>query len=115
MYTRSYTRPRRYSPPPGYGGSAVTGEGEVKHHPPENEPHRSREEIHPARLSDGAPLRRDTDDGKEQESDAPARLIRSLRGRFGSEELIILAVMLLISEDGIGPEVLMLAFILIAG
>jgi len=42
-------------------------------------------------------------------------LIESLSGRVGTEELIILTVMLLISSDGLCPEVLILALCLIAG
>ncbi len=47
--------------------------------------------------------------------EALSALIESLHGRFGSEEMIILLVMLLVASDGIGPEVLILALILIAG
>ncbi len=47
--------------------------------------------------------------------EALSALIESLHGKFGSEEMIILLVMLLVASDGIGPEVLILALILIAG
>lgn len=42
-------------------------------------------------------------------------LIESLRGKIGTEELIILMVMLLVASDGIGVEVLILALALLAG
>ena len=52
---------------------------------------------------------------KDKDNSSLHELLISLRGRFGSEELIILTVMLLIAQDGIGAEVLILALILIAG
>lgn len=42
-------------------------------------------------------------------------LLRSLKGKIGREELIILLVMLLVASEGVGIEVLLLALILIAG
>lgn len=50
-----------------------------------------------------------------RENDAIFRLIESLHGKFGREELIILLVMFLIASDGICAEVLILALLLIAG
>ena len=44
-----------------------------------------------------------------------AELIESLSGKIGTEELIILTVMLLISSDGMCAEVLILALCLISG
>ena len=114
MYTRSYARAKRYSPPPGYAGSTFVEDVEIKHHP-------QTDEVIPTPREESAP--RETTSQKESRSvqsvdkdkGAIRELLHTLRGRFGSEELVILAVMLLISEDGIGPEVLILALILIAG
>ena len=50
-----------------------------------------------------------------RENDAIFRLIESLHGKFGREELIILLVMFLVASDGICAEVLILALLLIAG
>ena len=50
-----------------------------------------------------------------RENDAIVKLIESLHGKFGREELIILLVMFLIASDGICAEVLILALLLIAG
>ena len=47
--------------------------------------------------------------------DAAEELFRSLRGKFGREELIILLVMLLISSEGASLELMLLALLLIAG
>ena len=115
MYTRSYARVKRYSPPPGYAGNAFVGEGEIKHHPPKDEvaylPRE--EEIPPAehvQKDKNLPIR-----SGDRDRTALSELLNIFRGKFGAEELVILAVMLLIAEDGIGPEVLILALTLIAG
>lgn len=50
-----------------------------------------------------------------RENDAVFKLIESLHGKFGREELIILLVMFLVASDGICAEVLILALLLIAG
>jgi len=42
-------------------------------------------------------------------------LLGHLRGKIGTEELIILLIMLLISSDGIGAEALVLGLVLLAG
>jgi len=52
---------------------------------------------------------------KSHESHLIEDLLRSLKGKIGREELIILLVMLLVSSDGFGIEALILALILIAG
>ncbi|MBE6626555.1 MAG: hypothetical protein E7628_05175 [Ruminococcaceae bacterium] len=116
MYTRNYARSNRYSPPPGYAGNAFVGEGEIKHHPPTDEViHLPRDDeatgIEPVPQKENTvPIHSDY-----KEKTAISELFHSLRGKFGREELIILAVMLLISEDGVGAEVLILALTLIAG
>ena len=116
MYTRNYTRVKRYNPPPGYAGNAFVGEGEIKHHPPTDEVvHSPLEEesapTEPVPKKDRVlPIR-----SADRDRTALSELLHIFRGRIGAEELIILAVMLLIAEDGIGPEVLILALTLIAG
>lgn len=116
MYTRNYSKQKRYSPPPGYAGSAFGSEGEVKHHLPSDEVMRTdrdeppaKQEAHHEDTQAAAELPR------EKDGNALRELLQNLRGRFGSEELLILAVMLLIAQDGISVEVLILALILIAG
>ena len=116
MYTRSYARVKRYSPPPGYAGNAFVGEGEIKHHPPKDEVAYLPREEEPT--PSGPMAQKDNiaqPHAYDKEKNVLSELLRNLRGKFGSEELIILAVMLLIAEDGIGPEVLILALTLIAG
>ena len=116
MYTRNYARAKRYSPPPGYAGIAFVDEGEIKHHPPTDEVVYLPREEEP--ISSGPMSQKDNiaqSRAYDKEKTVLRELLRNLRGKFGSEELIILAVMLLIAEDGIGPEVLILALTLIAG
>lgn len=107
MYTRNMKYSGRYSPPPGYVGSAFPAES-VKHHEP---------------LTDESAVRAEPPAGyhrsekREGEEDRLALegLIHSLRGKIGTEELIILLVMLLTSTEGIGVEALILAAVLLAG
>ncbi len=124
MYTRNYSKTRRYSPPPGYAGNTFSGNGEVKHHLPADEvTHMPKETVLPAENEPPTHDAQITQEEKRVETVAERdksttplhELLNHLRGRFGSEELIILTVMLLIAQDGIGAEVLILALILIAG
>lgn len=140
MYTRSYNRNRdsryqRYTPPPGYVGTAFSDESGVKHHAPDRELsfERTRDETYGEIRGDNEDeVRGILDCRDETQSDLPeqeklhedakngdpsplAALIESLRGKLGAEELIILMTMFLISSDGICVEVLILALILIAG
>lgn len=137
MYTRSWYRgqrgdDQRYSPPPGYVGTAFSDESSVKHHIPEKDVHEL-----PQRMTENSP---DThavnaevcvfgeeasakNNGGElsaseacrEEKSPLVQLAESMRGRIGKEELIILMTMLLISSDGVGAEVLILALALLAG
>lgn len=115
MYSRYSSKNSRYSPPPGYTGSTFSAEGEVKHHLPGYEvsptPHRSEIE----RVEDEVVQVAECEPEKKGNSGSLWELFDSIKGKFGSEELIILAVMLLIAQDGIGVEVLILALILLAG
>ncbi|MBP3377636.1 MAG: hypothetical protein J6L96_02705 [Clostridia bacterium] len=128
MYTRNYGKQRRYSPPPGYAGSTISGDGQVKHHLPADEVKRLAKEVADVddfpRESYAKPSESNCAEEKtavdivakkDKDNSSLHELLKSLRGRFGSEELIILTVMLLIAQDGIGAEVLILALILIAG
>lgn len=124
MYTRSYNRNRdsryqRYTPPPGYVGTAFLDDTEVKHHTPEQELPLYRTED-----SDIAETESDCEElsevhgkkEKTQKDESPLiSLIESLRGKISAEELIILMTMFLISSDGICAEALILALVLTAG
>lgn len=120
MYSRNSVKGTRYSPPPGYAGNTVSDDGRLKHHLPSDELER-REEVakEPScphvQTSEATPKISEEKRIKPQERDIFEDIISALKGKFGSEELIILAVMLLIAQDGIGVEVLILALILIAG
>lgn len=46
-------------------------------------------------------------DGRKLEA-----LIKSLRGKFGTEELILILILLIVSSDGIGIETLVLGLLL---
>lgn len=115
MYSRNSVRTTRYSPPPGYTGNTFSNDGEVKHHLPN-------ENIVPADpLAEKTPME-EPEKIPQKIEPAPKpnlhglnELFESFVGRFGSEELIILAVMLLIAQDGIGVEVLILALALLVG
>lgn len=142
MYTRSFNRMQhgenqRYTPPPGYVGNAFSEESGVKHHVPEVDVHEfssryqrndqsdRNEEITEEFVENDSGLILDEasmpaeknrqNETKEAERSPLAQLVESLHGKIGTEELIILMTMLLISSDGIGVEVLILALILIAG
>ncbi len=117
MYVRSIARRGSSSPPPGYAGTAfgrnaadlpgrALSEGETmegKRHTPEE---------YGGRLPiPGPPSPPET---------APipaglAELLGELRGRIGTEEAILLLVILLISADGAGVETLLLGLLLLAG
>lgn len=62
-------------------------------------------------VEDGQPEERGNSDEKSPLHD----LLEILHGKIGTEELIILMVMLLVASDGIGVEVLILALALLAG
>ncbi len=138
IYTRDFNR-KSYTPPPGYDGNAFNEQREmfssaakaeyVRRGPDgrvdygssgknDSESHFDGEiydEIQPD--SPEEQIRDESHEAKlhSHEIEALSSLIESLHGRFGSEEMIILLVMLLVASDGIGPEVLILALILIAG
>lgn len=134
MYTRSYSRSRdnrnqRYTPPPGYDGTAFSDDSGIKHHAPDRELSFDGQGKKPDDCADdtetvleceeecdtAAENEKPHDGSKHEETSPAAALIESLRGKIGAEELIILLTMFLISSDGICAEVLILALVLIAG
>ena len=102
MYTRNTRNGGRYNPPPGYNGSAFDDNVSVKHHEPEYEDQSlaAQQTVQIKRKNEVADERR-----------AFEELIRSIRGKIGSEELIILIVMLLTATEGIGIETILLALV----
>ena len=117
MYQRIQNRRQRYSPPPGYMGTAF-GEGEEvpmegKIHPAEHTEAPSRPEERPPEAE--ASGKKPQEAGGFPLPPALGELLEQLRGRIGAEELILLLVMLLLGADGAGAEVLLLALILLAG
>lgn len=120
MYQRSPSRKNRYSPPPGYVGTAFGGGAEIpmegKVHLPEQNadagmPAASPPCGPPKMLEAGSPPK------SQGLSLTPALgdLLGDLRGKIGTEELILLLVMLLLAADGAGAEVLLLGLLLLAG
>ena len=133
MYTRNFGK-QKYMPPPGYDGTAFGTAVGTKHHEPmeiirtENrEPEvlilpEPDQEIYES--EDPAEDAVDEETHSElqpvpvhrDENENPLRqLLDSIRGKFGTEELIILLVMLLIASDGFGAEMLVLGILLAVG
>ena len=135
MYARSLSKRGRSTPPPGYTGTAFiqpirehpardpADDMESKRHTPaEYGP--DRQKFHtesPSDPGDKAGARfPDIPAGAEKNGTSPipsafAELLHDLRGRVGTEEVILLMVMLLLSADGAGAETLLLGLILLAG
>ena len=123
MYTRNFAR-QRYTPPPGYDGTAFDESTTTKLHSPQE---LIRDEIReeraiqdvPEPISDTPVEVKEPEENKHHPQETLLRtlnqLFHSLHGKLGSEELILLMVMLLIAEDGLGAEVLILGMALIAG
>ncbi|MCR5682335.1 MAG: hypothetical protein K6G29_07790 [Clostridiales bacterium] len=111
MYTRQLNRKRRYSPPPGYVGTAFGAEpmeGKVHSPDPSLAPAVRAEVPEPAVPRESRPEPR-------EDTSVLRDLLGDLRGRIGAEELILLLVMLLLATDGAGSEILLLALLLFAG
>ena len=138
MYARSLTKRGRSTPPPGYAGTAFgppaadasfrePGDSmESKRHTPAEygaeRPHLRPDPISPpagdARGGQLMPEAANTGGGKRTSGALPAtlaELLSDLRGKVGTEEVILLLVMLLLSADGAGIETLLLGLILLAG
>ena len=135
---------RRYSPPPGYAGNTFNVKHHMPEELTyDDQTNRRYEELYQngdesgaesgirgeSSPSDTNPLtcrgeeknagsiieKRGHDETAAQDKSPLFELIHSLRGRIGSEEIIILLVMLLIASDGLCAEALILALCLIAG
>ena len=111
MYTRQLNRKKRYSPPPGYVGTAFGAEEapmEGKVHSPGAPPIRQEVPESAVTVPESPQLPREG-------ASVLGALLGDLRGHIGAEELILLLVMLLLASDGAGSEILLLALILFAG
>ncbi len=136
MYARSLSKRGRSTPPPGYTGTAFiqptrdnpsrdpADDMESKRHTPAEYGTDSRElrwgpsPVHDEQTAE-VPIP-GTPSGAEKSGTSPipapfAELLSELRGRVGTEEVILLMVMLLLSADGAGVETLLLGLILLAG
>lgn len=117
MYSRNYYGGARFSPPPGYVGNAFDSPT-VKHHEPEyTEPTSVRREESEENqdASETQTARENLTPVPQENTNVLGELIRSLSGRIGREELIILLVMLLTASDGVSAETLILALVLLSG
>ena len=137
IYTRDYGRGRRvttgYNPPPGYVGTAFDNSGMKMHEADVEisslerdrsprgeifiEDDYGRDGIEAAEeRREGVAERCDVVETVEDISHRDSRkleaLIKSLRGKFGTEELILILILLIVSSDGIGIETLMLGLLL---
>ena len=126
IYTRDYGGGRRastgYNPPPGYMGTAFDS-GSMKMHEADvdiSTLHRERyaeaeetSETIELQKPPVHPIERErVDDAARRDSRKLEDLIRSLRGKFGTEELILILILLVVSSDGIGIEALVLGLLL---
>ena len=110
MYSRNYGNGGRVTPPPGYVGNTFS-EPEVKLHSAEEKSENGRQNEDLPREAHQLERRHERNEGTA----ALEELIRSLRGKIGTEELIILLVMLLTASEGVSAETLILAAVLLAG
>ena len=129
MYARSLAGRERSSPPPGYmgtafgqGASALYGNRSGAGEPMEGKRHTPDEYGR-----EGGTLTRPVRALQENDRPGPpaagdggiarvlADLLGDLRGRIGTEEAIILLVMLLMASEGAGVETLLLGVLLLAG
>ena len=129
MYARSLSKRGRSTPPPGYAGTAFVPSAaenpsrdpgdmlESKRHTPEeygaNRPV-LRADLPPVPAGEGRGIRV-TGESRDGLPAAFSERLSDLRGRVGTEEVILLMVMLLLSADGAGIETLLLGLILLAG
>lgn len=130
MYTRNFGK-QKYTPPPGYDGTAFEGNTSTKHHEPKEIIHMEDSLPRIAEYEGGMEENQDLVETKEpdvtvnkvvpvkevQQNAASAdqtvkKLLESIRGHFGNEEMIILLVMLLIAADGISAELIILGILL---
>lgn len=133
MYTRNFGK-QKYTPPPGYDGTAFSETMTTKMHEPQMiireespieqdllqyQPETEPNEPEPVTESETPELpvfaEKETHHKQESALGQIGQLLGHLKGKIGSEELIILLVMLLIASDGMCAEVLILGLLLIAG
>ena len=134
MYARNLVKREHGTPPPGYGGTAF-GSGASGIHPPgtgepmagkrhtPQEYERERRAVLPGSVySDRDPVPSPAEP-PEKPAGTPGifplteftELLGDLRGRIGTEEAVLLLVMLLLAADGAGVETLLLGILLLAG
>lgn len=129
IYTRSFGKNIRYTPPPGYVGNAFSDTDDVKHHIPNDDIGEGRggrsedsangyeaDDIENGALPEIIP-EPPGESGTRSEFDRQrlSEFISGFAGKIGSEELLLLFVMFLVASEGIGIEFMLLALILIAG
>lgn len=123
MYTRNFGK-QKYTPPPGYDGTAFNGMVSTKHHVP-TEMIRSEETPHKILYEVPEEENIVQEIGQEKIEDAVVKQVRPkqekqigqllemLRGKLGVEEMIILLIILLIASEGVSAEMLVLGILLL--
>ncbi|MBP3368057.1 MAG: hypothetical protein J6L71_01365 [Clostridia bacterium] len=134
IYTRDWGRSRRreesYTPPPGYVGTAFSDGGMKMHEADTDISELARDRLPREEFLQEKPISEESEcsifesedeqheviDQTEEISRRDGRkleaLIKSLRGKFGTEELILILILLIVSSDGIGIETLVLGLLL---
>ena len=125
IYTRDYGRGRRggYNPPPGYVGTAFDSGGMKMHEADVDISTLQRERVigeEDSASEIAEPLHFIPHNVEAERADDPVRrdrgriedLIRSISGKLGTEELILILILLVISSEGIGIEALVLGLLL---
>ena len=123
MYTRNFGK-QNYMPPPGYDGTAFNGMISTKHHAPTemirseatttevpyNIPDEGNrvQEIVPEKCEEAS-----VKPSHKREEKQIGQLMEMLRGKLGTEEMIILLIILLIASEGISAELLVLGILLL--
>ena len=126
IYTRDYSTRRArtgYSPPPGYDGTVFSGDGMKMHAADTLVTDLDRGsaddevcECEPAPVVESADNTECTTSVQERSTSNPlGDLVSSLRGKLGTEELILILVLLIVASEGIGIEALILGLLLISG
>ncbi len=136
IYTRDFSARRRdggrYTPPPGYDGTAFVDSGGMKLHEADVDISQlsrdrtrrddaaqieSTDAVSEERIEDTSQALKDAGSREISRRDSRTleELFHTLRGKIGTEELILILVMLVVASEGIGIEVLLLGLLLIAG
>ena len=123
MYTRNFGK-QKYTPPPGYDGTAFNDMVTTKHHVP-TEMIRSEETSHKILYEVPEEENIVQEIGHEKNEEAAIKpvpkkeekqigqLLEMLRGKLGAEEMIILLIILLIASEGVSAEMLVLGILLL--